>query len=105
MSSRTSGSSRRPTKSVFHGTLQIFTTDETENVQDLKEFMLNKRDIIADFIDSDFLNKAEKVQFVPPLAPYKEKNESNNEEQAIEFFAGSKMTTVYLDGLSTGELF
>ena len=46
-----------------------------------------------------------KVQFVMSLDLYKERNENDNEEQAIEIFASSEMTTVYLDGLSNEDFF
>ena len=46
-----------------------------------------------------------KVQFVVSLDLYKERNENDNEEQAIEIFASSEMTTVYLDGLSNEDFF
>ena len=36
---------------------------------------------------------------------YKERNENDNEEQAIEIFASSEMTTLYLDGLSNEDFF
>ena len=36
---------------------------------------------------------------------YKERNENDNEKQAIEIFASSEMTTVYLDGLSNKDFF
>ena len=98
--SRNSETSRRPTESVFQGALQVFTIDGTEDDQDLMEFMLNNRDIITDLINSEVSNAAEKVQFVVSLDLYKEKNENDNEEQAIEILASSEMTTVYLYGLS-----
>ena len=63
------------------------------------EFMLNNRDIITDLVNSEVSNAAKKVQFVASLDLYKEKNKNDNEEQAIEIFASSEMTTVYLDGL------
>ena len=68
-------------------------------------FLLNNRDIITDLINSKFSNAAEKVQFVVSLDLYKESNESDNEEQAIEISASSEVTTVYLDGLSNKDFF
>ena len=65
------------------------------------EFMLNNRDIITDLINSEVSNAAKKVQFVVSLDLYKERNENDNEEQAIEIFASSEMTTVYLDDSQT----
>ena len=69
------------------------------------EFMLNNRVIITDLINSEVSNAAKKVQFVVSLDLYKERNENDNEEQAIEIFASSEMTTVYLDGLSNEDFF
>ena len=69
------------------------------------EFMLNNRDIITDLINSEVSNAAKKVQFVVSLDLYKEWNENDNEEKAIEIFASSKMTTVYLEGLSNEDFF
>ena len=103
--SRTSETSRRPTESAFQGALQVFTIDGTEDDQDLMEFMLNNRDIITDLINSKISNAARKVQFVVSLELYKERNENENEEQAIEIFASSEMTTVYLDGHSNEDFF
>ena len=102
--SRTSETSGRPTESAFQGALQVFTIDGTEDDQDLMEFMLNNRDIITDLINSEVSNAAKKVQFVVSLDLYKERNENDNEDQAIEIFDSSEMTTVYLDGLSNEEL-
>ena len=103
--SRTSETSRRPTESAFQGALQFFNIDGTEDDQDLMEFMLSNRDIITDLINSEFSNAAKKVQFVVSLDLYKERNENDNEKQAIEIFASSEMTTVYLDGLSNEDFF
>ena len=36
---------------------------------------------------------------------YKDRNENDNEEKAIEIFASSEMTTLYLDGLSNEDFF
>ena len=69
------------------------------------EFMLNNRDIITDLINTEVSNAAKKVQFVVSLDLYKERNENDNEEQAIEIFASFEMTTVYLDGLSNEDFF
>ena len=69
------------------------------------EFMLNNRDIITDLINSEVSTAAKKIQFVVSLDLYKERNENDNEEQAIEIFASSEMTTVYLDGLSNEDFF
>ena len=69
------------------------------------EFMLNNRNIITELINSEVSNAAKKVHFVVSLDLCKERNENDNEEQAIEIFAGSEMSTVYLDGLSNGEFF
>ena len=44
-------------------------------------------------------------KFVVSLDLYKERNENDNEEQAIEIFVSSEMTTVYLDGLSNEDFF
>ena len=97
--SRTSETSRRPTESAFQGALQVFTIDGTEDNQDLTEFMLNNKDIITDLINIEVSNAAKKVQFFVSLELYKERNENDDEEQAIEIFASSEMTTVYLNGL------
>ena len=69
------------------------------------EFMLNNRHIITDLINSEVSNTAKKVQFVVSLDLFKERNENDNKEQAIEIFARSEMTTVYLDGLSNEDFF
>ena len=69
------------------------------------EFMLNKRDIITNLINSEISSAAKKVQFVVSLDLYKERNENGNEELATEIFASSEMTTVYLDGLSNEDFF
>ena len=103
--SRTSETSRRPTESAFQGALQVFTIDGTEDDQDLMQFMLNNRDIITDLIKSEVSNAAKKVQFVVSLDLYKGRNKNDNEEQAIEIFASSEMTTVYLNGLSNEDFF
>ena len=95
---RTSETSRRPTESAFQGALQVFTIDGTEDDQDLMVFMLSNRDIITDLINSEVSNAAKKIQFVVSLDLYKERKENDNEEQAIEIFAGSEMTTVYFSG-------
>ena len=69
------------------------------------EFMLCNRDIITDLKNSEVSNAAKKLQFVVSLDLYKERNENDNEERAIEIFASSQMTTVYLDGLSSEDFF
>ena len=89
----------------FQGALPVFTIDGTEGNQDLMEFMLNNRDITTDFINSEVSNTAKKVQFVVSLDLYKERNKNDNEERAIEIFASSEMTTVYLHGLSNKDFF
>ena len=69
------------------------------------EFMLNNREIITDLINSKVSNSAKKIQFVVSLDLYKETNGNDNKEQAIEIFASSEMTTVYLDGISNEDFF
>ena len=46
-----------------------------------------------------------KSSFFLSLDLYKESNENDNEEQAIEIFASPETTTVYLDGLSNQDFF
>ena len=103
--SRSSETNRRPTESAFQGALQVFTIDGTEDDQDLMEFMLNNRHH-NDLKTAKFRKLPKKVQFVVSLDLYKErKNENDNEEQAIEIFSSSEMTTLYLDGLSNKDFF
>ena len=71
---RTTETKSRPTESAFHGTLQVFTIDGTEDNQVLMEFKLNSRNIITDFINRDVSNGAKQVQSVASLDLYKERN-------------------------------
>ena len=56
------------------------------------ELILNNTDIIYDVISSKVPNADEKIQVVASLNLYNEKNENDNEEQALEMFSSSKMT-------------
>ena len=56
-------------------------------------------------MNSDVSTVAMKFEFIASLDLNKEKNKSDNKEQAIEIFADSEMTTVHWDGLPKEEFF